>query len=110
MSYNNWSLKSNYKGSLKWAALFVSKYINNLIGMASELHIQALDKSLHDRASFDCAVSALNDYDSPWSSGSKNTIARALVAVITETETKKKYFKMSHIIDEVAGENALISR
>lgn len=30
--------------------------------MASELHIQALDKSLHDRASFDCAVSALNDY------------------------------------------------
>lgn len=30
--------------------------------MASELHIQALDKSLHDRASFDCGVSALNNY------------------------------------------------
>lgn len=30
--------------------------------MASELHIQALDKSLHDRAGFDCGVSALNDY------------------------------------------------
>ena len=30
--------------------------------MASDLHIQPLDKSLHDRANFDCGVSALNDY------------------------------------------------
>ena len=30
--------------------------------MASDLHIQALDKTIHDRASFDCGVSALNDY------------------------------------------------
>ncbi len=30
--------------------------------MASELHIQPLDKTLHNRASFDCGVSALNQY------------------------------------------------
>lgn len=30
--------------------------------MVSNIHIQALDKSLHDRASFDCGVSTLNDY------------------------------------------------
>ena len=30
--------------------------------MASNLHIQPLDKVLHDRNDFDCGVSALNDY------------------------------------------------
>ena len=30
--------------------------------MASNLHIQQLDKAIHNRASFDCGVSALNDY------------------------------------------------
>jgi ribosomal protein S18 acetylase RimI-like enzyme len=30
--------------------------------MASDLHIQPLDKALHDRADFDCGVSVLNDY------------------------------------------------
>jgi len=30
--------------------------------MASNLHIQSLNKSIHDRASFDCGVPVLNDY------------------------------------------------
>lgn len=30
--------------------------------MATPLHIQTLDKKLHDRGSFDCGVPALNDY------------------------------------------------
>jgi len=30
--------------------------------MASELHIQPLDKAIHNRASFDCGVPVLNDY------------------------------------------------
>ena len=37
-------------------------HVNQRYEMASTLHIQPLDKSLHDRANFDCGVPALNDY------------------------------------------------